>query len=1537
MKETSSKIQNHRNRWLSRLAWVPGLLLVFFLVGFSILQTPFAQTKIVHAISSFVEKKTGFKIELEYANFTWYDHILLEKVGVLDHGGNEMIYADQLQVDFGFFDLIMNKKFNAEFVQLKRPKIHIIKTTDSLAVNISLFLSSLSELGNKKENSIKTTLSIDKISLTNGMFLFDDMRRAEITHGKDYNHITYDSIQAEIQAFSFQHDSLKLKINSFQGEDMDDNFHVKQLIGNLLFTKKSLSLFDFELITPKSKLGDSLVLLYDNPDNLKYFLDSVRFTTHFENSIISEDEIALFAPNSKLTHSVYNISGSFSGSIKRLIGKDVTLKLGKKTRLQGDLEMTGLPSLKETFISISCNSSTLDPRDLINLIPKNQTKRVLNAGIIDFRGEFFGFPTDFVAAGQFNTRAGFISSDINLKITDNGIAKYSGNLVLKNFDIGVILSDPLRFQKLNLSGNIYGQGLEVGTANFHLSAQIDSVGISGYNYKNIATNGDFSEGYFNGRITTHDPNLVFNGDLNIDLRDKRNRIQIQAELDTLNLQPIGLSEKDIFIASKIDTNFKGLHLDSIKGYAKLKDVKFHMDSRELNVDSAQLFSFKIDHDTHINLDTDGLSVRLNGDFKNTTVIKHFRSLMNEIKLELENDKASIEEYYSNTEKVWFDKFKLNMSVNLIDLNRFISPFFDDIEVSNNIKIAGQFISDSTTVFAVNTYVDTIKWQGKYGYGNQLEFDISKIEAQTNILSNLYISSKKQDWTQKSSTENLFFESNWFEDKIAVRSGISQEKLNNHIDLEALVDLKSDTTQIQFYPSEIRVLDNPWQFSPNNLITLIDGKPTFHNFTLANEAQSIGIEGQMGSLTEEHLLVSIEGFDVSNLNSISPLEIKGSISGHAELYKLEDDMVVESDLIASNIYLQDFLIGNINAKSAWQNAFDRLKVNFEVERTGKRIIDINGFIYPLKKDEQLDLHASFDNANLDIAQPFLKNKFSNLSGFASGNFDISGEFTSPRLLGAGKVKDGKIKINYLNTAYSFNGDLIFEENEIGVSKLNLLDNEQNTAVLRGGIFHDGFKDIILDIEGNYKNFKVLNTSSKDNKLYYGTAYATGDVNFLGAPTNLQINANAKTNKNTRISIPIGDLTDDTLEEKDYISFVNLKESKLSNDIEKQVEKELNLKGLKLDFDLEITNDAYAELIFDVTAGDIIRGRGNGNIKLQIDTNGEFNMFGDFQIEQGGYNFTLYNIINKEFDIQQGSNISWYGDPYGAQLNIYAKYRQLAALAPMINDLDADNLNSPQLRRKYPSIVDLNLKGGLLSPEISFDINIEDYPNDIELNDGTTIDLQTIITGFKAKLLQNEQEMKRQVFSLVILRKFSPENNFSVNSQTIGNSLSEFVSNQLSYWATQVDENLEVDVNLAGLDEDAFNTFQLRLSYTFLDGRLRITRGGGFSDTQNNSDFSTIIGDWTVEYLLTPDGRFRAKMYSRTNLNAANAQLGEDNTQTGFSVQFVRSFDELKRILSDSRNKNQGNEHPAKPAASKAQKAPTTSNNEGTASNSENSEG
>jgi hypothetical protein len=491
------------------------------------------------------------------------------------------------------------------------------------------------------------------------------------------------------------------------------------------------------------------------------------------------------------------------------------------------------------------------------------------------------------------------------------------------------------------------------------------------------------------------------------------------------------------------------------------------------------------------------------------------------------------------------------------------------------------------------------------------------------------------------------------------------------------------------------------------------------------------------------------------------------------------------------------------------------------------------------------------------------------------------------MGSLMVRGGRFRFDYLNTTYHFEDRVYFTENEIGFKNLRLYDDENETAIVNGGIYHDGFREFGLSMDADVRNFKVMNTTFRDNDLFYGTAVVTGNLSLLGPAENLVIRANARSEKGTRIAIPVSETQE--IGTTDYIRFIDRK-IRAARD-SSLVAKHVDLSGIRLDFNFDITPDAYCEIIFDQVTGDIIRGNGAGKVKMLIDTKGDFTMFGDYTIKEGWYNFTLLNAVNKEFAIKPGGTVTWSGDPYGGRLNIEASYEQPVSMLPLVlNEVREESKNNAEFNRLYPVNVLLQLTGNLLNPDIKLGINFKDYPRNSPV-------IRNAVLDFENRIATDEQEMNRQVFSLLILRQLSPPGNFSGVQGSVTNSLSEMLANQLSYWASQLDKNLEVNLNLNSISPEAFNTFQLRLSYSLFDGRLRVTRAGGFTNAQNDPTAQSIIGDWTVEYILSKDGTLRVKMFNRNSQNLVTAQMssGTLNTVAGFSLMHTKSFDSLKELF------------------------------------------
>jgi hypothetical protein len=142
-------------------------------------------------------------------------------------------------------------------------------------------------------------------------------------------------------------------------------------------------------------------------------------------------------------------------------------------------------------------------------------------------------------------------------------------------------------------------------------------------------------------------------------------------------------------------------------------------------------------------------------------------------------------------------------------------------------------------------------------------------------------------------------------------------------------------------------------------------------------------------------------------------------------------------------------------------------------------------------------------------------------------------------------------------------------------------------------------------------------------------------------------------------------------------------------------------------------------------------------------------------------------------------------------------------------------------------------------------------------------------------------------------------------------------------SQVDENLEIDVDLGTMDQESLNTFQLRLSYTFFNGRLRVTGDGTYnnyydSNPNSKSNPNAITGDWAIDYFLTADGKFKVRMYSRTNYNQLATSVNNQNyLTTGVSLQHVQSFNTLKELLNFRKKEEDKTKAPKEAEKTKAE--------------------
>ncbi|GAB4467273.1 MAG: translocation/assembly module TamB domain-containing protein [Thermoflexibacter sp.] len=1542
--ETVKKVESSFVKWLKRLGKIKASILLLFISILGLLQLSIVQTYLARKATNYLTELTGFETSIQKVSIQWLDKAVLKNILIKDRLQNTMIEVDALEVNYSLLGLLQRKDIILDQVGLAGAKVNLINNAQDSSLNIQEWIDTAFGKGDPNDTTISDSkFIIREAYLQNTHFSYQDIRNDSLSKTEfDYFHFQLDSIDAEIENLVAKNDTIEIQINTLSAINPIIDFPIKELRTFFRFCHKSMSFQKLYAHVGNSILRDSLVFRYQDPADFADFNNKIFIHAKLKESRLTFDDLAYFAPDLRQWKEKLILSGNLNGTVSKLKIKKLDLKFGQNSRLQGDIAMSGLPNIEETFIDYDFDNSQINLPDLQRYLNPDQYSRVSKFGLVKFSSELQGFYYDFVTHGDFNTNLGRLEADnIHLSLGEN-TNTYEGDLVTQDFNLGELLLIPDIIQKIDLKGKIKGKGFTPSTAEVDLDAHIKKFGIYGYNYQHIDIDAKLSKSLFEGKLAVNDSNFIFNADADIDLKDST--IQLQGRIEKALLDQIGLATQPTSLKTNIVINVKGLDLDNLDGTANVNHLDLVLNGKRLDLDYFLLVDKLISKNRRrITLASTIMNFVADGDFNLGTSIGHLTSLIDEYLLHFERNSDKTLQYYAKKYGVDLTPPKkkngangkngkngngtyvmppfpnLQVSPYQIDYElslKNLAPVFDflqiDAKVAQNTKLSGLFKYGNESQITLKGNIDTLFYGNFETYFNRLNFNLSKNQDSTGVKGELNLFSRKEFILNEKNEMILDIDSLKVNAQLAdfqLRYNVyaKQSETTNSVDVKGSVYfLQNQAYLIDIEPSQFNLVKELWQ-NPEGSEVLIQGREiNFKNIILSNGQDYISINGDISEDAGKKLSVDIKNLDLNLFNEVVGFKLGGELSGFVHMQGLYDTekLKIENELKIKDISIDNFLIGDIINTGVWDNSKKSMLINASIEREQRKTLICNGTYTPENKENPLDLKAELAEIEFRILEPFLADIASGFEGTASGELHITGSPAAPIVEGSAFIRRGKFKINYLGATYTFSDRVYLEKDRIAFKRFRIRDDQRNLGLLEGSIFHKGFQDFSLDLKGSFKNFKLLDTKPTDESLYYGTAIGSGKLGIWGVGSSLNIGVDVKSEKGTKMYLAFDGYS--TVEQKDFINYVEFSPKRIKDttlQFIKPSHPKINLSHLLIDLAVEITPEAYVEIILDRKTGDIIRGNARGKVSMEYDSKADFQMFGNVEIVQGAYNFTFQNLFNKEFGIAAGSVINWNGDPLKGTMNIKATYLQRASLAPIL-PLGNNSNESPEVKRRYPVQVDLILKGELFSPEIKFDINFFDYPNTIVAG-GQSISLANNIAAFKTRIANDEAELNRQVFSLILLKRLSAPNAFEGLGQSAAGSVSELLTNQLSYWMSQVDENLEVDIDLNGLDANALNTFQLRLSYSFLNGRVRVTRDGSFTNMQNQANASSVIGDWTIEYLVTRDGKLRAKMYRRNFSNVFDATLGTTSATTGASIVYVKSFnkfwDFFGNIFSKRKNK------------------------------------
>lgn len=1319
----------------------------------------------------------------------------------------------------------------------------------------------------------------------------------------DYDHLSISSIDIDAQSLELRSPlDIELQVNKLSLKE-NGGFEIEKLeVGKLHFNKKALALEELSLRTNNSKIEEYLEFNYNDFSDFKDFAKNIKIISAMSGSKIALSDLNYFFPDLykssffkiNKNRSLY-LTGIVNGTIDNLEADNLFLTVDNLVELSGALSTISLTDPSKALINMYVDEFNTSLANLKMIIPGfNPPEQFYKLDPIQFTGDIEGFFNDFVIYGSLKSNLGIVNLDSRLD-TKNGIdgARYSGEIALKDFDVKTWTGNS-DFGLATLSARIEdGQGLTLESVKTDMRADLEHFEFKDYHYNNISLAGLLEKNLFNGAFTADDPNLSLDFDGTIDLKDKKVKSDFIADIKQIDLTALNLSKDFTSINGKIDLSVNGSTSDDFYGGAKVKNLELVYKEKSFVFDSLNISSSPDENNSR--------NLIVNSDLINANIEGYF-------------DFAEIGPAFSNliyhNHPGWAKKLNINKRQSgIVNAQQFefdinISDTKDYLELANVKDLRFKGVTFRGNSDLKNEKVKSVISIDTTTYKNltfdKLDVNMSNDDVNAEILIDLH-----QIETASKAYEPMSFQTIVNGDEIELRL-----KTNNVLDSVGQMDIGmslipvDDKIVANFKNQDLYMFSTNWEVEENNKIIYGDKYLEFSDLKLSDGYRNIILD----DLGNKGVSLALENFDFLLINGLINYD-KIDFTGEGNV-KVKVVDLFEKPQIDAMVRVPEFLLNGVNYGELRVDAVDREDGVVDALVSLERMEDNMSYVLDVgvnRNTKEIDGDIIVKNGVLSTFEFIIDEGISDTKGTVDIEAKVSGNLDDLKMRGEAEFVNGGTRVDYLGSYMDFGSEKVrITERFINFTGVKIYDKFKNEAVMRGGIHHDLFTDLTTELTMTSDRFLALDTEEGHDAAYYGTCFGNMTVNFFGPFSTMDIRVDGTTGEGTVLNIPIQNSYSNF--EESFIKFVDRDTINLQKDTAAIVQG-VELEGVDIEMNFTLTEDANVNIIFDERLNDVIKGTGNGDLRIVVSREGDFNIFGDYEVESGEYLFTAWGIVAKPFKVKRGGTITWTGDPINATLNLEAEYDDLSAPTHVFLAEYFNNNSNLEREAKKRTKVDLSLQlnGTLYNPEVNFDIDLPELQGE----------LRTYADSKLRTLREDDADLNEQVAGLIMFRSFLPSNSFgnvlSTGSsfvQTGYNTLSEFVSSQLSYFLSGfLQEALAESGFVSGIDfEIGFNKnssvldgntntdnflpdeVEVHFKPRFQNDKWGFDYGTSFVNAQNSPNTTTnyVIHDFVLEYYLTDDKRLKLRAYGKWDKDEVEFQ---NEQRYGLGINYRKEFGNL----------------------------------------------
>ncbi|MBN2669630.1 MAG: translocation/assembly module TamB [Bacteroidales bacterium] len=1448
-------------KWLlfSFLVFVAGLSI---LVQFSIFQT-FIAKSIVNAYLS--EKKEWINFDKLY--FSPFSGLNIEELIVFEQGGQDtLLYIETLNVDIDDLNL-KEKHVVLDDLTLENP-VYYLKSTDTTGnTNMQWVLDLFPSDTSSTDSSGIFKLDVDNIEINNVHFKYQSIDKGQSDGGINFSDLEVFSFNFKAENYRLVNDSMSVDIESIDLKEKS-GFVLNNFNGSAIVAPSEISVKHMVIKTLQTHLfATNYSMKYGEWSNLGDFIDKVKLDIDMSLSTIHPNDIAYFAPVLRSYPLPFFTRGRIYGKINRLKSKNLKILVGRKSSIETDFSLDGLPDINETFLSLNLKQLKIYYTDFKEILATQDSTLIKKLpaffskiDYINFEGNTTGFLTDLVTYGTFYSSLGTIKTDLHFKLNSSSSKTFSGKIETQQLDLSLLNEKDTIFGKLSLKGKMFANIDSSGNIDGTYNGNISKVEIYKYPYSNIDLDAKYQNNILSSNLNVNDTNIVLHLNSTIDFKNPELiGARIDGEIKKLHFNPLGFIKDSIDrkLSMSIAADIKNASMTEFDGNVKLLNIDYKQNDLTILTDQIEITSLIENNLRNIQIHSDLFDLSLIGQYQLKYAPEWFDFIQHQYLPSLSRFEK----------KSAYQSQSFNFDILLKKTNQLFNVVSPEYYPSEGTKITGNF-NNENALLSIDIKSDTIYLSDLKLSKVNIELNGEEKELNNELTINEVISGKDV------LLRDFFLNNLIHKDSINTYLTWS-DAISNEIEAEILSESYLNTSNydslsidINMIPSYMTIEDSIWFI--NDAKFRIRGSHFFaQKFILNHDSQYAYVNGSWNTHKNDTMSVilsqiNLEYFPI--IDRIMGLDFEGTVNGNLKLSTINDQSIIFGYIRTDTLCINDRELGNLMLSMNFEPLSQKMEIDISNKAGKKNFETIAGKGTFDFKQNNANLDIQINKQKINFFEPFVEEYISEIRGYADGKINISGPLNQLNYQGKISFLSSSMKIKYLGVKYSFNGDVEIKKDAFVFNGLKILEdnNKGDYADLFGNISYHHFEDFIFDLKLNMNSFMVLNTSSIDNELYYGSAFLSGLTEITGNIQNLNIKVSAKTERDTKFFIPLN--TSEEASSNNFISFVH---KGTNTTVEEDYKADLS--GLGLNFELTVTPDAEVMLIFDDQLGDIVKANGSGNLDLNINTLGQFTILGDYNIEKGEYLFTLQNVINKRFKIENGSTIKWNGDPYQAYIDLNAVYR----LKTPIYDLT----HNDEDKERIPVECHLLMKNSLLNPEITFDIKTPSANDQVK----------TLINAM------DEDEKNKQMLSLLVLNSFSTPDYLKGGEEVgsgnaVGKNAGELLSNQLSNWLSSISDDFDIGVNYRPGDEITSNELEVALSTQLFNDRVSIDGNVGLGKYQNTN--SNVIGNVSVDVKINKKGNVRIRGFNRANEN----EIESVSLYTqGVGLYYREDFDSFGELL------------------------------------------